>query len=144
MSEEALPMLQGKFTELKKMNRKDMETEITAWRNLWTYTPSEVKYYLLKSGTQIAITMRNYKRHLGVLLSTRWDINSMEIGVFEKEYDPNEGKYYYERKVIKLNPQAVIDLQWIAERISEEDMGKEETPPPKEEPQPEEKADMES
>jgi hypothetical protein len=43
LSDEPLPMLQGKFTELKKMKRNDMETEITAWRNLWSYVPSEVK-----------------------------------------------------------------------------------------------------
>lgn len=66
--------------------------------------------------------MRNYRRHLGVLLSTRWDIKEMEIGVFEKEYDQSEGKYFYERKIIKLNPQGIIDLQWIQERKSEEEM----------------------
>jgi hypothetical protein len=92
----------------------------------------------------LGITMRNYKRHLGVLLSTRWDIRELELGVYEKEYDQSEGKYYYERKIIKLNPQAVIDLQWIQERVSEEDMGKEPTEPPKEEPQLDKEANMES
>jgi hypothetical protein len=125
------------------MSKKDKDTEITAWRNLWSFVPSEVKYYLLKSGTQVAITMRNYKRHMGILLSTRWDISKLELGVFEKEYDQNDGKYYYERKVIQLNPQSVIDIQWIAERVSEEDMGKETTPPPTQEPQLEEEAEKE-
>ena len=135
MSDEPLPMLQGKFPELRKMSKKDMETEITAWRNLWSYMPSEVKYYLLKSGTMIGVTMRNYKRHLGVLLSTHWDINELEVGVYEKEYDQNTGKYYFERKIIKLNPQSVIDIQWIAERIEEDEMGKETEPAPELEPQ---------
>lgn len=66
--------------------------------------------------------MRNYKRHLGVLLSTRWDIKELEMGVFEKEYDQTTGKYFFERKIIKLNPQSIIDLQWISERVEEKDM----------------------
>lgn len=141
MSDEPLPMMQGKFQELKKMSKEQKDTEITAWRNLWSYLPSEVKgiptntyrssnspslvswmptkYYLLKSGTTVAITMRNYKRHLGVLLSTRWDIKEMEIGVYEKEYDQTTGNYFFERKIIKLNPQGIIDMQWIQERIEE-------------------------
>ena len=123
MSEaEPLPMMQGKFPELEEMNIMQKDNELEAWRNLWGYLDSAVKYYLLKSGTQVGITMRNYKRYLGILLSTKWDIKEMEMGVFEKVYDQNEGKYYYERKIIKLNPQSVIDLQWIQERIPEEEM----------------------
>ena len=116
MSEEPLPMLQGKFPEIRKMSRKDMEIEIQAWRNLWSYTPSEVKYYLLKSGTTMAVTMRNYKRHLGVLLSTRWDIKELEMGVAENEYDQTSGQYYLETKIIKLSPSSMLDLQWIQSR----------------------------
>jgi hypothetical protein len=131
MSDEPLPMLQGKFPPIKKMNLKDLRTEVEAWRNIWSYVPSEVKYYLLKSGTQVGITMRNYKRYLGVLLSTRWDIKELEVGVFEKFYDQNDGQYYFERKIVKLNPQSVIDMQWISERIPEETM----SAPPVEEQQ---------
>ena len=93
MSDEPLPMLQGKFPEMEEMTIMQKDNELEAWRNLWGYLDSAVKYYLLKSGTVVAITMRNYKRHLGVLLSTRWDIKEMEMGVYEKEYDQNEGKY---------------------------------------------------
>ena len=70
----------------------------------------------------MAITMRNYKRHLGVLLSTHWDIRELEMGVYEKEYDPNTGEYYMERKIIKLNPTGFIDIQWIQERTKVEEM----------------------
>ncbi len=40
---ESLPMMQNKFQELDSMSIKDMHTEIEAWRNLWSYTPTEVK-----------------------------------------------------------------------------------------------------
>lgn len=72
----------------------------------------------------MAVTMRNYKRHMGVLLSTRWKIEELELGVMEKEYDQNTGDYMWERKVIKLNPQGVIDQQWIMERLTEAEMAK--------------------
>lgn len=122
LDDEPLPMMQGKFKELKKMSSKEKDIELEAWRNLWGYLDSAVKYYLLKSGTTVGVTMRNYKRHIGVLLSTRWDIKEMELGVFEKEYDQNTGEYFFERKVIKVNPQSFLDIQWIAERIKDTDM----------------------
>ena len=61
---------------------------------------------------------------MGVLLSTRWKIEELELGVMEKEYDQNTGDYMWERKVIKLNPQGVIDQQWIMERLTEAEMAK--------------------
>jgi hypothetical protein len=137
MSDEPLPMMQGKFPEIKKMSVKQKNSEIEAWRNLWSFTPSEVKYYLLKSGSQVGITMRNYKRYLGVLLSTHWIIDEVEMGIFEKVYDQNTGEYFFETKIIKLNPKSVIDIQWIQQRISEKDAGVPETtePPPPEQPE---------
>lgn len=70
--------------------------------------------------------MRNYKRHIGVLLSTHWNITEMEMGVFEKEYDQTEAQYYLERKIIKLNPNGMIDIQWIQERKLAEEIIREE------------------
>lgn len=70
----------------------------------------------------MAITMRNYKRHMGVLLSTRWDLKELEMGVYEREYDQNTGEYFMERKIIKLNPGGFIDLQWIQERTKVQEL----------------------
>ena len=92
------------------------------WRNLWNWTPSEVKYYVARVGKTIALTMRNYKRHIGVLLDTKWTIDEVELGVSEKEYDHVTGKHFFEKKIIRTKVGGVIDVQFINERVSEEEM----------------------
>ncbi len=71
----------------------------------------------------VALTMRNYRRKMGILLSTRWELKQMEMGVFEKEYDQTTGEYFFEKKIIQINPQSVLDTQWIQERINEKEYG---------------------
>ena len=126
-------LLKGPMPDLKKMNKEQMEAECQMWRNIWGWVPSEVKYYIARTGQQLAITMRNYKRYLGVLLDTHWELMEVELGVYDKIYDIVDGKYYFERKIIKTRLGGLIDLQWIKERQSEEELMGTTTPAPAEE-----------
>ena len=51
IDDEPLPMLQGKFPEIRKMTKQQKDAEIEAWRNLWSFTPSEVKGYTGRPAT---------------------------------------------------------------------------------------------
>ena len=113
--------MKGIMPEINQMKKEELKTEVEMWRNVWQWVPSEVRYYVARTGSLVGITGRNYKRTLGTLLDTHWDITGLELGVNEKEYNPIDGKYYYERKVIKTKLSHVIDVQWIAERISEDE-----------------------
>lgn len=115
-------LLKGPMPELSKMKVKDLREECKMWRNVWQWVPSEVKYYVARVGQQVGITMRNYKRYLGVLLDTHWDLLELELGVYDKQYDPVDGKSYFERKIIKTRVGGVIDIQWLKERTSEDDI----------------------
>jgi len=124
-------LLKGPLPELRKLSKKDLLEECQMWRNVWGWVPSEVKYYVARTGQQIAITQRNYKRYLGVLLDTHWVMDEIELGVFDKIYDLNDGEYYWEKKVIKTKLGAIIDFQIIKERVKEEEYAE---PPPEETP----------
>lgn len=115
-------LLKGPMPELSKMKLADLREECQMWRNVWGWVPSEVKYYVARVGQQIGITMRNYKRYLGVLLDTHWDLLEIELGVYDKLYDPVDGKNYFERKIVKTRLGGIMDLQWIKERIDEDEM----------------------
>ena len=114
-------LLKGPLPELSKMRLKDLKQECQMWRNVWAWVPDEVKYYVARTGSQCGITLRNYKRYLGVLLDTHWTIDEIELGVYDKIYDLVEGKHYFERKIVKTRVGGIIDLQWIAERTPEEE-----------------------
>jgi len=121
--EEAL--LHNKFTEFKKMSKKDILEECKMWRNIWGWIPSAIKYYVSRTGSQVGISVRNYHRFVGVLLDTDWDLKGVELGVWEKVYDQNDGKYYFERKIIKLPTGQIIAFDWIKERKTVEEMQQE-------------------
>ena len=127
-------LLKGPMPDLSKMKLTDLKQECQMWRNVWGWVPSEVKYYVARVGQQVGVTMRNYKRYLGVLLDTHWDIYELELGVYERFYDTTDGKYYFERKIVKTRATGILDLQWIKERVEAEET----TPSPSEPPSAEE------
>ena len=121
-------LLKSKYPDMKKMKFKDIKEECLMWRNVWQWVPADVKYYVARVGQLVAITQRNYQRMLGILLDTHWDLEELEIGVYEKVYDQNTGEYFWERKIIKTRLSGIIDFQIIKEREKEEDILKEAEP----------------
>jgi hypothetical protein len=115
-------LLKGPMPELNKMKIKDLLEECQMWRNVWGWVPSEVKYYVARVGQQVGITLRNYKRYLGMLLDSHWDLIELELGVYDKVYDTVTGKNFFERKIVKTRISGIMDLQWIKERIPEEEI----------------------
>lgn len=118
-------------TDIEKMTKRKLKTECEMlralatnikaecimWRNVWSWVPSEVKYYVARVGQQVGITQRNYKRYLGVLLDSHWVLDELELGIEDKVYDTVTGKYFWEQKVIKTKLGAIIDFQIIKQRI---------------------------
>jgi len=115
-------LLKGPWPDLEKMKRDELREECRMWRNIWSWIPDEVKYYVARTGQTVGVTMRNYKRMLGILLETHWELKEIEIGTYDKVYDQRDGQYYFERKIVKVNANALIDLQWIAERTPEKEI----------------------
>jgi len=121
-------LLKGPMPELSRMKKRDLKVECEMWRRLWQWVPSEVKYYVARTGSMVGITQRNYKRYLGILLDTHWTLEEIELGVYDKVYDPVSGQYWFERKIVKVKIGSIIDLQWIAEREPEEKVVEEARP----------------
>lgn len=120
MSEGVKELLQGKFPLLSKMSKADLLVEAEMWRNIWGWVPSAVKYYVGRTGTLVGVTIRNYKRYVGPLLDTSWELKGLEVGVYDKMFNQTDGQYYYERKIVKLPIGQIVAFDWIAQRITEE------------------------
>jgi len=120
MSSPEIYLLKGPMPNLAKMKKAELREECEMWRNIWNWVPSEVRYYVARVGQQVGITQRNYRRYLGILLDTHWDLLEIELGVFDKTYDAVEGVNYFEKKIVKLKAGSVMDFQLIKERKPEE------------------------
>lgn len=128
-------LLKGGMPELSKMSKAELKEECAMWRAVWQWVPSEVRYYVARTGSMCGIVMRNYKRKLGILLDTHWILDEIELGVYDKEYDPVSGEHFFERKIIKTRIGGLIALEWVAERTPESEVLGEITPPTEEEVQ---------
>jgi len=118
-------LIKGPMPELSKMKQKDLKEECQMWRNVWGWVPPEVKYYVARIGQDVGLTLRNYQRYLGKLIDSHWLLESLEIGTTAKVYDSVTDKYYYEKKICVIKTTSVLDIQWIKERKSFEELEEE-------------------
>jgi len=125
MSSPETYLLKGPMPEISKMKLTELREECKMWRNLWGWVPPEVKYYVSRVGQQVRLVLRNYKGNLGTLIDTHWDLKSIEIGMIDKQYDAINDKYYYEKKIIDVNLNAILLLEWIKERKAYEEFEEE-------------------
>ena len=116
MSSPELYLMKGPMPEISKMKQKDLKEECAMWRNVWGWVPPEVKYYVSRVGQEVGLTMRNYKRYLGTLVDTHWELLSLEIGTVDKVYDAVRDQTFYEKKIVVMSVSGIIDYQWIKER----------------------------
>jgi len=115
-------LMEGKFTPLKKMTKAELREEVEMWRNIWSWTPSAVKFYTSRTGSQVGVQVRNYHRFIGVLMETHWELKAVEVGVYEKVYDQNDGQYYLERKIVKIPTGQIVAFDWLLERTPYEEV----------------------
>lgn len=121
MSSPELYLMKGPMPETSKMKLKDLKEECAMWRNVWGWVPPEVKYYVSRVGQEVGLTMRNYKRYLGTLVDSHWNLTSLEVGTIDKVYDAVQDKTFYEKKIVIISVSGIIDYQFIKERKAWED-----------------------
>jgi hypothetical protein len=122
--------------DILKMSRNELLYEVARLRNLMDWLDPNVRYYLERIGAALLAVRRDYHVFDGVLLQTKWDLKSVEIGVLDKRYDHNSGKYVIERKVVILPVGSILDFEFLQEREIDEEktqlLG-----PPEQKPEPE-------
>ena len=111
-------------TPVKGMTIKKLKEREEIWRALWSWLSDDVKYFLLRIGSEVRILRRDYKGSAGELGEVKFVPSEFEVAVYEKRYNENDGKYYYEKKVIKIPQSAVMMIEFISESTSAEDIEK--------------------
>lgn len=104
------------FTPLKQMSRKDLQLECETWRRMWEWVDEETKYYLGHIGELTRLVERNYHGVLGTMLQPKFELKSIEIGTWEKEFSQVDGKYYMEKKTAKIPSSNIIKVEFLQER----------------------------
>lgn len=113
-------------TPAKKMGIKELREREEIWRGLWSWIPENVKYLTYRIGSTIRLVKRDWKGSLGQLGEVHYEPTEYELVVYEKRYNETDGKFYYERKIVKISSSTVMMLEFILDSQLAEEAEKEE------------------
>jgi len=109
-------------TPIKKMSPKKLREREEIWRALWSWLSDDVKFFLLRIGSQVRAVRRDYRGTLGELGEVKFAPSEFEIATYEKRYNETDGKYYYETKVVKIPAAAIMFFEFISEQENAEEV----------------------
>lgn len=114
MEQQISEFIEGIQTPVKKLGIKELRSREQTWRALWSWIDDEIKYYIIRVGTVVRIVKRDYKGTVGVLGAVKFSISQIELTVKEKSYNYNDGKYYYEDKVVLIPSGSIMIQEFIS------------------------------
>lgn len=103
-------------TPIKKLTITQLRQREEFWRALWSWTDPTVKDFLIHAGTLTRLVKRNYQGSTGELGEVKFEPTEIDLYVYEKSFNYNDNKYYYERKVLHLDAAALLWHEFITER----------------------------
>lgn len=109
-------LLGKEWRPIKSLGVKQLRSELEAWRSLSTWIDDVTRYYLSNMGQMVRIVRRDYKGYLGDFLGAKFILDEVEVGVYDKVYDQNLGRYFQEKKIIKVGEGSVVSMEFIQER----------------------------
>jgi len=115
-------LYQQQYKPTDGMSKAELLDEVRTWRNLWTWVEEDSKYYLTKVGQMCRLTTRNYKGHLGRLLTPHFVLKELELEVVEREYNYDDGRYYIEAKTLRIPITQITHIEIISERELAEEL----------------------
>jgi len=101
-------------TPTTKLTVKELREREEFWRALWSWLDDDVKYLILRIGQQVRVMRRDYKGSLGELGQAKFSLKEIELTVYEKFYNYNDGKYYFEDKTLKIPSGAITWLEFVS------------------------------
>lgn len=121
--------LDGMQSPITSFSRKQLKEREEFWRAIWGWVDEDVKYFVLRVGQLARIMRRDYKGSVGELGQVKFEPKEIELAVYEKTYNYQDGKYYYERKVVKMNFASIAWCEFISEQTEAEEVEKYEVAP---------------
>ena len=118
---------------IKSMSITKLREREEIWRALWSWIGDDVKYFVLRVGTQVRAIRRDYKGSLGELGEEKFVPSEFNIATYEKRFSQTYGKYFYETKVQKIPAAAIMYFEFVSEQESAEEVEKYEIQPIEEE-----------
>jgi len=116
MEVEIAQFMERMKTPVKKLGIRELQRREETWRALWSWLDDESKFLILRVGSIVRVVRRDYRGVVGELGQVKLEPREYEVTVYEKVYNQNDGKYYYESKVVLIPNSAVMWREFITEQ----------------------------
>jgi len=110
----------------KKNGEKEVEERLKRLEQLYEMLPEDMKEAISLLGRLVRVYVFGGKSILGVWMMPKIEVSWVEIATYEKVYDPNEQKYYYEKKTVRVPFKYIQGIEVIEERTPAEEVEAEE------------------
>ena len=107
------PFFEKPYTPFKSMSRSELEDELQRWRNMWTWIPSDVQWWITHTRQLCRFVRRDFQRHEGLLGVCRWELKTIDVDVVSRDYDYATGKATYEEKTVTVPINQLVDFSLI-------------------------------
>ena len=114
MSKELEAFIMGRDQKpIQELEIDEARKECQLWRTLFDWLDIRVRYYLAQIGSQVRVINRFREDIFGDLLGVKFEPIKIEMGVYEKTYDRNAGRYFWERKIMSMEYSHILREEFI-------------------------------
>lgn len=101
---------------VEKMNKEELQQECQSFRNIWSYIPDEMKYFLSKMGSPVIIIDRSNRRHFGRYIGFLTEWKAHKVLSVSLEYDVIKRKQYVEKGQEIVFASNIVTMNFLDER----------------------------
>ncbi|MHC1600486.1 MAG: hypothetical protein ACXQS5_06690 [Candidatus Methanospirareceae archaeon] len=110
-------LFQKKMEELMKLEKEQLAERLAYFETIWEHIDSETKWWLQKIYSFVRGIRRDYQPIFGVLVGLKFEVAEMDIWVETKYRDYTENVDVQERKVVRIKPSSLIQIDFVEEQI---------------------------
>lgn len=101
------------YRDMTKMTKEELSDELGKWRNLWTWLPEDVQYWLTRIRSQIRIVNRSSKNFEGLLGQLHWELTAIDVDSVERNFNYFTNQATYETKTSTVPVSAILFWEFI-------------------------------
>lgn len=111
---------------LENLDKEELINRLVMFEVMWDAIDSGTKYWMQKLYSFVRGIRRDYQPIFGVLVGLEFELKRMDIWTETKYHDYQEDKEIMERKIARISPNSLVQIDFVQERINIEELKKEE------------------
>jgi len=101
--------------EIENLSKEELINLVKQYREFIEQIPPEVKFWMDRYGLPIRVVRLDMREWVGQIVSTRWELKEIEVGVFDTYKNYSTGEKIKEKKIMLLPWNVLRGVDFILE-----------------------------